>query len=91
MKETKNLEIAISATEPTIIIELQEHKKKMASPKSGQNLTNCIQFWYIQLQTIADGFFRFMKQNMSSLTYIRSAAILFTKEISKGPLGRTFK
>ena len=28
MKETKNLEIAISASEPTIIIELQEHKKK---------------------------------------------------------------
>ena len=91
MKETKNLEIAISASEPTIIIELQEHKKKMASPKPGQNLTNCIQMGYIQLQMNADGLFCFKKQNMSSLLYIRSAAILFTKEISKGPLGRTFK
>ena len=52
MKEIKDFVVAISATEPIIIIELQEHEKKMASPKLGQILTICIQFWqhlYIKL------------------------------------------
>ena len=81
MKETKNLEIAISATEPTIIIVFQEHKKKIASPKPGQNRTYCIQFWYVQLQTNDDSLFSFMKQNISSLTY----------SLLKKSVGGTFK
>ena len=46
MKEIKDFVVAISATEPIIIIEVQEHEKKMASPKLGQILTVLVTFVY---------------------------------------------